>query len=82
MEFYERIENQSGKFIKVLRTDQGREYEGERLATWKKQKGIIHKTNRYTYPTTEWSFRKVKPNSNGRCSQLYVQQQQQHQTAL
>jgi transposase InsO family protein len=49
MEFYERIKNQTGKLIKVLRTDQGREYEGERLATWKKQKGIIHQTtNHYT----------------------------------
>jgi hypothetical protein len=49
MEFYERIKNQTGKLIKVLRTGQGREYEGERLATWKKQKGIIHQTtNHYT----------------------------------
>ena len=40
MEFYERIKNQNGKLIKILRTDQGREYEGERLATWKKQKAL------------------------------------------
>jgi hypothetical protein len=36
MGLYERIKNQTGKLIKILRTDQGREYEGERLATWKK----------------------------------------------
>jgi hypothetical protein len=49
IEFYERMKTQTVKHVKTLRTDQGREYEGEVMESWKKQKGIVHKkTNRYT----------------------------------
>jgi hypothetical protein len=72
MEFYEQIENQSGNFIKVFRTDQGREYEGERLATWKKQKGIIHQTtNRYTPQQNGVSERSNQTLMDGVRSSMY-----------
>jgi hypothetical protein len=72
MEFYERIKNQTGKLIKILRTDQGLEYEGERLATWKKQKGIIHQTtNRYTPQQNAVSERSNRTLMDGVRSSMY-----------
>ena len=72
MEFYERIKNQTGKLIKILRTDQGREYEGERLATWEKQKGIIHQTtNRYTPQQNGVSERSNRTFMDGVRSSMY-----------
>jgi hypothetical protein len=44
MAFKAEVENESGKSIKILRTDGGGEYHGA-MATYLKQEGIVHETN-------------------------------------
>ena len=49
LEFCEMIKTQTGRQVKVIRTDQGTEYSGDRFNTWKQNSGIIHQTScRYT----------------------------------
>jgi hypothetical protein len=43
------LKTQTGKDVKILRTDQGTEYAGEKFNQWVTQSGIIHQTTvRYT----------------------------------
>lgn len=72
IEFYERMKNQTSKQVKILRTDQGREYEGERMENWKKQNGIIHQsTNRYTPQQNGVSERTNRTLMDGVRSSMY-----------
>ena len=79
IEFYERMKTQTGKQIKVLRTDQGREYGGERMESWKRQKVVIHQTtNRYTPQQNGVSERANRTLMDGVRSSMYNNSDSNH----
>ena len=72
IEFCEKIKTQTGNPVKVLRTDQGTEYRGERFDKWKQDSGIIHQlTCRYTPQQNGVSERANRTVVEGVKSSLY-----------
>lgn len=72
IEFCEKIKTQTGNPVKVLRTDQGTEYRGERFDKWKQDSGVIHQlTCRYTPQQNGVSERANRTIMEGVRSSLY-----------
>jgi len=54
-EYMHLVENQTGRKVKTLRTDNGKEYVNDEFSIFLKEKGINHEL-------TKWSCRTQKPN--------------------
>ena len=72
IEFCEKIKTQTGRPVKIIRTDRGTEYGGERFTSWKQNTGIIHQTTcRYTPQQNGVSERANRTVMEGVRSSLY-----------
>jgi len=72
IEFCEKIKTQTGRPVKIIRTDRRTEYGGERFITWKHNAGIIHPTNcRNTPQQNGVSERANRTMMEGVSSSLY-----------
>ena len=72
LEFCEMIKTQTGRPVKVIRTDQATEYSGDRFNTWKQNSGIIHQTScRYTPQQNGVAERANRTLIEGASSSMY-----------
>nr|CAH0098864.1 unnamed protein product [Daphnia galeata] len=60
IEFCEKVKTQTGRSVKVLRTDQGREYRGERFEQMETRLRDHPPDNLPIQPSTKWSKRKIQ----------------------
>lgn len=72
VEFCKKIKTQTGRLVKVIRTDQGTEYRRGHFDNWKRESGIIHQTTcRYNPQQNGVSGRANRTLMDGVRSSMY-----------